>query len=129
MRYIVCIAVMSLYGVLASFDGDFTRYEFEDLTGGRSGGKRATVVIPRSSLMISGRGYMPGFAPMMQNIMKRGGQPDADGMRKRGADERLVGIPRSGLLISGRGWMPGFVDVVPNLYKRSHNIERFILRP
>uniref|UniRef100_A0A1I7WYC2 Neuropeptide-Like Protein n=1 Tax=Heterorhabditis bacteriophora TaxID=37862 RepID=A0A1I7WYC2_HETBA len=77
---------------------------------------RASSVIPRSSLMISGRGFMPGFYHSRGGMMLRKRSLGKD--RKRTGGLVLATIPRSGLMIAGRGWMPGFSDAPLRLIKR-----------
>ncbi|GMR30122.1 hypothetical protein PMAYCL1PPCAC_00317 [Pristionchus mayeri] len=65
--------------------------------------------VPRSGLLISGRGFGPGFgADTLTSryfVRKRG----LGAQNKRAVDKQKF-VPRSGLMISGRGFMPGFVD-------------------
>ncbi|CAJ0583169.1 unnamed protein product, partial [Mesorhabditis spiculigera] len=74
----------------------------------------STFSIPRSSLMISGRGFGPGFfdAPSSYRLVKRGETTQArrDFWRTNAPSlERFI-IPRGSLLISGRGFAPGFAE-------------------
>ncbi|CAI4229296.1 unnamed protein product [Auanema sp. JU1783] len=71
--------------------------------------------IPRSSLLISGRGFMPGFVDQPSSIfLKKRGQVGFFNAQEDKRSGRSVvprsGVPRSGLLISGRGWLPGFYE-------------------
>ncbi|GMT05262.1 hypothetical protein PENTCL1PPCAC_27436 [Pristionchus entomophagus] len=65
--------------------------------------------VPRSGLLISGRGFGPGFGSDTLTsryfVRKRG----LGAQNKRAVDKQKF-VPRSGLMISGRGFMPGFVD-------------------
>ncbi|CAJ0583167.1 unnamed protein product, partial [Mesorhabditis spiculigera] len=98
-----------------------------------SSDRGSTFSIPRSSLMISGRGFGPGFfdAPSSYRLVKRGETTQArvgghrapteaefreymiklrDFWRTNAPSlERFI-IPRGSLLISGRGFAPGFAE-------------------
>ncbi|GMT31447.1 hypothetical protein PFISCL1PPCAC_22744 [Pristionchus fissidentatus] len=66
--------------------------------------------VPRSGLLISGRGFGPGFGEdtlTARYFLRKRALGTAQ--NKRAVDKQKF-IPRSGLMISGRGFMPGFVD-------------------